>query len=89
MSDPSKFESDVGWKQFGDMWLPSKTFPPSCIEDAANFEFREGDVIVQSYPRTGTCIVKTKQTVKTKQKKNRNHNLRTWGLTFFHSSEWG
>ncbi len=54
MDDKTKFDVDVEWEKCGNIWLPTKWTPPSCLEDAQEFEFRDTDVLLATYPKTGT-----------------------------------
>ena len=56
MDDASKFDIDAGWEKSGKIWLPTKFFPLSCLDEARTFEFREWDILITSYPKTGIVI---------------------------------
>ncbi len=53
MDDKSKFDVDAKWEKSGRIWLPTIAFPLSCLEDAQKFEFRDGDILLATYPKTG------------------------------------
>ena len=59
MDNKSKFDLDVKWEKSGRIWLPTKWFPLSCLEEAQRFEFRDGDILVSTYPKTGNYITHT------------------------------
>ncbi len=53
MDDKSKFDVDAQWVKSGNIWLPTKIFTQSSLEDAQKFEFRDGDILLATYPKTG------------------------------------
>ncbi len=53
MDNKSKFDVDAKWEKSGKIWLPTKIFPLSCLEDAQTFEFRDRDILLSTYPKTG------------------------------------
>ena len=75
MADSSLFDVDAKWKNVGDMWIPSEYFPEKTLEAAENFKFRESDILIVSYPKTGNTHYSFISRPFTKSKKLRNVSI--------------
>ncbi len=51
--DPSKFDVDVEWVKKDKIWLPSKGFPLDSLSCTSTFQFRDGDILTATFPKTG------------------------------------
>ena len=57
--DPSKFDVDVKWVKKDKIWIPSTTYTiPDCLSSASTFQFRGGDILTSTYPKTGKMAAK-------------------------------
>ncbi len=57
MGDKSKYETDIKLyhHKLDDQYLqmPAKNYPPECLDEFRDFQFRDGDILCATYPKMG------------------------------------